>query len=181
MEGLAGAWRWVTDELLGVAARPEDLSVTQMAARALVVFVAAIVLVRLGNQRFMGRSTALDVMLGIVFGSVVSRAITGNAPLLPTLAAGLVLVALHAGLASLAFRSHRLGRLVKGRERVLVRNGCVLGDELEAAAISRRDLREALRTHGVHEISSVRLAVLERNGDISVVLQVPRLVPPRNT
>jgi uncharacterized membrane protein YcaP (DUF421 family) len=35
----------------------------------------------------MGEATAFDVILGIMVGSIVSQAITGNAPLVPALAA----------------------------------------------------------------------------------------------
>jgi uncharacterized membrane protein YcaP (DUF421 family) len=87
------------------------------------VFIIATAMIRLGNKRFMGKNTALDVMLGIVFGSVVSRAITGNAPFFPTLAAGLVLVVAHWVLSAIAFRSHRFGEMVKGRSYPLVVDG----------------------------------------------------------
>jgi hypothetical protein len=38
-----------------------------------------------GKKRFMGEATAFDMMLGVMVGSIVSRAITGNAPLGPAL------------------------------------------------------------------------------------------------
>ena len=43
----------------------------------------------------MGEATAFDMMLGIMLGSIVSRAITSNAPLVPGLAATATLIALH--------------------------------------------------------------------------------------
>jgi hypothetical protein len=43
----------------------------------------------------MGEAPAFDMMLGIMVGSIVSRAITGNAPLVPALAATATLIALH--------------------------------------------------------------------------------------
>src|SRR3954467_15198928 len=41
------------------------------------------------------RATAFDVILGIMLGSMVSRAIAGTAPFLPTLAASSTLLAVH--------------------------------------------------------------------------------------
>jgi uncharacterized membrane protein YcaP (DUF421 family) len=89
-------WSMIT-WALGLQLESQDLGVVQMSLRALVVFILATLMIRIGDKRFMGKSTALDVMLGIVFGSVVSRAITGNAPFFPTLAAGFVLVLAHWG------------------------------------------------------------------------------------
>ncbi|HLL76029.1 MAG TPA: YetF domain-containing protein [Pyrinomonadaceae bacterium] len=141
-----------------------------MSLRALVVFVAAIVMLKIGDKRFMGRSTAFDAALGIIFGSVVSRAITGNAPFGPTLAAGLVLVLLHWVLAAIAFRSHGFGNLVKGRNQLLVRDGEPLRNEMRKTHITEHDLNEALRKQGKPaDMSQVREAHLERDGKISIV------------
>ncbi len=127
-------------------------------------------MLRVGDKRFMGRSTAFDVFLGIVFGSVVSRAITGNAPFFPALAAALALVLLHWLFAAVAFRSHAFGRLVKGRRLLLVRDGEVLWEAMRKAHITTRDLEEALRNNGVGaEVSGVKAAYLERDGNISVI------------
>jgi hypothetical protein len=64
----------------------DQLNAAQMALRAVVVYVVTVIIVRLGKKRFMGQGTAFDVILGIMLGSIVSRAITGNAPFFPALA-----------------------------------------------------------------------------------------------
>ena len=167
---------WVTMSwALGLGLDNKAINVWQMSLRALVVFVAAIGMIRLGDKRFMGQNTALDVMLGIVFGSVVSRAITGNDPFIPTLAAALVLVLVHWLLAALAFRSHRFGTLVKGHDRALVRDGEILWDAMARTHISEHDLHEAMRNSGTSpDIRAVKAAHLERNGEISIILREQR-------
>src|SRR5688572_5210814 len=99
-----------------------DIGAAEMAVRACIVYVCALAIVRLGNQRFLRKPTAFDAVLGIIIGSVVSRGITGNAPLWPALSAGLVLVLVHSALAALSLHSHRFGMLVKGQPRLLVEN-----------------------------------------------------------
>jgi uncharacterized membrane protein YcaP (DUF421 family) len=166
---LQGIWSTIS-WALGLGLESKDINAARMSLRAAIVFVISIAMLRLGNQRFLGRSTALDVMLGLIYGALMSRAITGNAPLFPTLAAGLVLVILHWILALIAFRSHRFGKFVKGNERVLVQNGEINWDELRKTNISEHDLNEALRNHGkTPDMSNVKSAHLERNGDISVI------------
>jgi uncharacterized membrane protein YcaP (DUF421 family) len=155
---------------LGLELEGKDLDVWRMALRALIVFVVAIAMIRLGNKRFMGKNTALDVMLGIVFGSLISRAITGNAPFFPTLAAGLVLVASHWALSAIAFHWKGFGALIKGDERTLIRDGEIQWNEMRKAHITEKDLKEALRNNGkLDDPSEVKVALLERNGDISVI------------
>jgi hypothetical protein len=75
------------DMVLGLGLESRDITVLQMGLRAAVVFIVTILMVRLAKKQFMGRATAFDVILGITFGSIVSRALTGNSPLLPALAA----------------------------------------------------------------------------------------------
>jgi uncharacterized membrane protein YcaP (DUF421 family) len=158
--------RW----LLGLDIR--DLAAWQMALRALIVYVAAIVMIRVSDKRFIGKNTAIDVVLGIVLGSVVSRAITGNAPFFPALGAGFVLVGLHWLIAAFAFRSRRFGALVKGSERTLISEGEVHRDNVRVSHISENDLREALRLQAhLNNPSEVKTALLERNGDISIIPQ----------
>jgi uncharacterized membrane protein YcaP (DUF421 family) len=171
---LQGIWSNIS-WALGLELDNKDINVWQMSLRAVIVFVASIAMLRLGNHRFLGKSTALDVMLGIIFGAVVSRAITGSAPFFPTLAAGLVLVILHWFLAAISFRSHRFGKFVKGYDRTLVQDGEIRWDEMRKAHISEHDLDEALRNHGQSpDISEVKSAHLERNGDISIIFREHR-------
>src|SRR5476651_269417 len=69
--------------VLGSGLESKDIDVLQMALRAVIIYVVTICIVRIGKKRFMGGATVFDVILGIIVGSVASRAITGNAPLLP--------------------------------------------------------------------------------------------------
>lgn len=162
----------VLDRALGLGLENKDINVGQMSLRAVVVFVLAIVMIRIGNKRFMGKNAALDVLLGIVFGSMVSRAITGNAPFLPTLVASLVLVLMHWVLSAIAYRSQWFGTLVKGNDSVLVRDGEIQREAMKKAHITEHDLRESLRTSGKQpDVSQVASAHLERNGDISVIMR----------
>jgi uncharacterized membrane protein YcaP (DUF421 family) len=166
MEQLKQALNWA----IGLELEGKDINALQMSLRAVLVFIIAIILLRIGNKRFMGKNTALDVMLGIVFGSTVSRAITGNAPFFPTLVASLVLVLMHWTLAALAFRANGFGRMVKGRDRLLVRDGEIQWEEMRKGHITEDDLKEAMRNQGKPpEIKEVKAAHLERNGDISII------------
>ncbi len=155
----------------------KDLDWWQMAVRAVLIYVGALIVIRLGKKRLFGQSAAMDVVLSVMFGAVASRAINGSATLLPSLGACLVLVGMHALSAKLSLLSHAFGALVKGEPRVLVRQGEMLRDAMEKSDITESDLNEALRNQGgVSEASKVEEARLERNGKISIV---PRKEPPK--
>jgi uncharacterized membrane protein YcaP (DUF421 family) len=77
-------------------------------------------------------------------------------------------VLLHRVLASAALRSPWLGRLLKGAPKRLVVDGQLQDDALRSEAITRHDLEEAARLHGLKDLGEVGDAVLERNGSISL-------------
>lgn len=148
------------------------LGAREMIARAVIVFMAALLMVRIGHKRFMGRNTTLDVLLGIVLGSILSRAITGNAPFGPTIAAGFALVCLHWLLAAIGFYWEPFNRLTMGRERCLISNGELNTKQLRHSHIVEADLRDALRNMGEEgDIDRIERAYLERSGRISIILK----------
>jgi uncharacterized membrane protein YcaP (DUF421 family) len=155
--------------ILGIGKEANELGAFQMAARAVVVYIAILAIVRLAKKRFMGRATAFDVIVGIVLGSVASRAITGNAPILPALGAALAIVGLHWSFSAIAVRWHRFGTFIKGSDRLLIRGGQTDQTVLHAAHMTSRDLEEALREQGVSKPEDVEEARLERNGAVSVI------------
>jgi uncharacterized membrane protein YcaP (DUF421 family) len=155
--------------LLGAGLESKEINALQMGLRAAIIYVVTVVIVRLGKKRFLGRATAFDVILGIMLGSIVSRAITGNAPFFPALAAAAVLLAMHWLFSALAFRSHRFGEALKGEPRVLVRDGTIGWEAMRHAHVSERDLWEDLRGEGVSRLEQVSEARLERSGKLSVI------------
>jgi uncharacterized membrane protein YcaP (DUF421 family) len=154
---------------LGLHETAETLSAGQMALRAIVVYGVLLLLVRLGHKRFVSRSTAFDLVLAIVLGSVASRAVTGTSPLVPTLVASATLVLLHRVIAAAGYRWHRFGLVVKGSPDQLVRDGVPIERAMRRTSISQHDLEEALREHGIGDLGEVEGAWLERSGNISVI------------
>lgn len=164
--------------LLGLGLEPRELSVLQVCLRGIIVFIATIVIVRLGNRRFMARLTTFDAVLGFLLASVLARAINGSGPFIPTLAVGLVLALLHRLVAAVAFHWHGFSTLVKGQTDVLVVEGQVDQQRLRDLKISKHDLLEEVRLNGkVDAIEKVHIAILERNGTISVIPRLEGLRP----
>jgi len=150
----------------------DTLNVWQVMVRAAVVYPVGIAFVRLAEKRFIGKFTAFDVIMGILIGSILSRAITDASAFFSSLAAGLTLVVLHYLFAVLSFRSDRFGDLVKGSARTLVKNGQILWRAMRSGHISEKDLMSALRENAqVNDVAHVELARLERSGNISVILR----------
>ena len=160
--------------MLGLGQNAVSLTFWQISLRGIIVFVATLIIIRVGDRRFLSQKTAFDVVLAFILASMLARAVNGTAAFFPTLGGGLVLVLLHRLLAAWSRRWHAFGNLIKGRTDVVIRDG-----RLDAAAaarnrLSQHDVLEDLRLNGgVEQIDDVALGVFERNGEVSVVPRKP--------
>lgn len=156
-------------DLLGIG-REEALSTWEMLLRMVVVFVVGVAAVRIGHKRLLGELSAMDLIVGVMLGSIFSRAITGNAPFVPALVTGVGLVLVHRFVARLAFASERFGTLLKGRSRKLVEKGEIRWDAMRSADLGEADLLAALRQKAqLLRVEDVEVAYIERTGNISVI------------
>lgn len=153
----------------------QQLTYWQMGLRAVLVYIYGIMLVQLGDKRFIGRFTAFDVIMGIMIGSILSRAITAAGDFIPMLAGALALVLMHRAFATLAYYSDWSSNLIKGKGRTLVIDGQIQWKAMRGGHISEQDLKGELRESArVEDVSKVKLARLERSGNISVILKDER-------
>ncbi len=145
-----------------------EVTAAQLCARAVLILFYGLFVVRLVGRRVFGKWAALDIVVAIVVGSNLSRAMTGNAPLWGTLAATTVLMVVHILLAQLAARSRAASRWFEGRPIVLAREGHADRRSWTRHSVSAADIEEALRRHGLAQLSEAQELVLEPSGTISV-------------
>jgi len=148
----------------------EDLTVFQMCMRALVIYVIAILYVRLAGKRAFGRISTFDNIIVITLGAMLSRAIVGISPFVHILASTLVLVIFHRFIAWITQHNHIIGKLIKGEPESLFKNGEVNEKNLRKNFISRHDLMEGVRINAHQDnFDKVDEVFIERNGEFSVV------------
>src|ERR671938_371636 len=146
------------DNLFGVTGQ---VTWAQECTRAMLIFVYGLALVRLAGRRVFGKWAALDIIVSIVIGSNLSRALTGSAHLWGTLAATTLLMALHWILSHAAARSPWLSHLLEGRSIHLGKDGQMDERALARYAVSEADIQEALRSAGLEDTIGTRRIVLE--------------------
>jgi uncharacterized membrane protein YcaP (DUF421 family) len=156
--------------LLGLGAEPKDLTFAQISLRGIIVFLATLIMIRLGHKRSLARKTAFDAVLTVILASVLSRAINGSSAFFATLGGCLVIVLVHRVLAFIAYHSHWFGGLIKGTPEIIVENGELILPIMRRNHISKHDLEEDLRLAAkMDDISRVKVARVERSGDISFI------------
>jgi uncharacterized membrane protein YcaP (DUF421 family) len=133
------------------------------------IYLVLTVVIRLAGQRSLSALSATDVACVIALGAVVGRTALLAVPSLATGAVALVvLVGLQRLLAGIG-RNPRLARLVTRSPILLMSDGRHHVGAMQRARVSEDELRQCLRLAGVTHRRQVRLAVLERTGEISVL------------
>jgi len=156
--------------LLGIGTEPKELTFLQVSLRGVTVFIATLIMVRLGSKRSLAEKTAFDAVLIVIIGSMLARAINGSEAFFPTLGAGFVLILLHRVFGLAAYYSHAFGILVKGTPVMLVQDGRLQRKNMLWEHITQHDLEEDMRLEAeTDELSTIQVARLERSGDISFI------------
>jgi uncharacterized membrane protein YcaP (DUF421 family) len=158
------------DAFLVLFGEGRNLDPLQMGLRSIAVFLIALTLIRLSGRRSFGQRSPFDSVVVILLGATLSRAIVGASPFIATTVASVVIVLAHRLLAWACMRSPALERLVGGVEREVFSDGKFNARELDAALITVTDVHESVRQKtGSRSMDNVAAAILERNGEVSVI------------
>ncbi|MDB4924262.1 DUF421 domain-containing protein [Mucilaginibacter sp.] len=148
----------------------KELNVYQMSARAFVIYIIALVLIRISGRRTFGKKSAFDNTIAIILGAILSRAVVGASDFVPTVVCCLVLVLLHRLLAMISLHNESFARLLRGESMVLFENEKLNDENMKLGLISKNDLMGDVRSKAnINSLTNVKQVYLETSGEISVV------------
>ena len=146
------------------------LNLTELVIRSIVVFIVALIILRIAGKRTFGKQSPSDNVIMIMLGAVLSRAIVGASPFLPVIAASFAIVLVHRFFAWLSFGNKRIGNLVKGEVTSLFKNGKENRVNMKRTLVTHDDLIEGVRLQINSDLlENIEEIFIERNGQISVV------------
>ncbi|WP_460713351.1 DUF421 domain-containing protein [Lysobacter terrae] len=158
-----------------------DLSLPwyQFVLRAVFVYFAVMVLVRISGKRAVGQFTPFDLVLLILIGNAVQNGLNGgDNSLSAAVILSATLLALNYGVAFLSARYPSIRKIAEGEPVILVHEGHVLRDVLKRELVSRADFDKAMREAGICDVEEIHQAVLETNGHITII---PRQMPSQQS
>lgn len=144
--------------------------IVDLVLRAAVVYIVLLLGIRLAGKREVGQMTPFDLVLLLLISNAVQNAMIGpyNA-LTAGLVAALTLLLLNNVTSRLVFKNWRLRRMIEGSPALLVYNGQINRDSMRREGVSETDLHAAMREHGVESFNQVHMAVLEVDGNVSII------------
>lgn len=138
--------------------------------RSGVVYLFIVLALRLFGKKELSQLSVIDLVLVLLISNSVQNAMVGNnTSLLGGLIAASSLFALNWILKNLIFRSEKLGSFIQGNPMMLIYHGKIIQKNLDKAKMSHEELEASVREHGVHSLDDVNLAVLEIDGNISII------------
>jgi len=138
--------------------------------RSTVIYLFIVIALRLFGKKELAQLSVLDLVFILLISNSVQNAMVGpSTGLFEGIAAAATLFVVNALFKSILYRNKKFGRLLQGEPVILIHKGNVIVKNLFREKLTINELEAAVREHGVESISDVDLAVLEVDGNISIL------------
>lgn len=138
--------------------------------RALVLYIIVVVVMRVMGKRQIGQLQPFELAIAIMISELAAvpmqntgiPLINGIIPILTLLVAQLLM-------SFLSIKSIRARSIICGKPRILIENGKIVESALRKELYTLNDLLEQLRISNYPSVSGVEYAILETNGQLSII------------
>jgi len=138
--------------------------------RSIIVYFFMIIALRFFGKKELSQLNTADIILILLISNSVQNAMVGqDTSLTGGLVAALVLFIINFILKKVLYNFPRLKDLLMEKPEILVHNGKLDFKRLSKLNISDDELKEAMREHGLEHFNQVKLAMLETDGNISII------------
>ena len=138
--------------------------------RTVVLYLVVIIALRLMGKRQIGDMEPTELVITFMISELAAIPMQDiSKPLLSGLLPILMLVGLQLILSCGLIKSSFLWRLFEGKSSILVKEGKISEPELRRNRMTVTELLEGLRAKGFIDVAAVKYAILETNGQLSVL------------
>lgn len=138
--------------------------------RSASVYLFLLIALRIFGRKELSQLNTADVILILLISNSVQNAMVGsNTSLYGGLAAAAVLFFINYILKKLLYKFPKFSDFMQEKPEVLIHDGKIDFKTLNKLNITHDELKEAMREHGVEHFTDVKLAMLEIDGNISII------------
>jgi uncharacterized membrane protein YcaP (DUF421 family) len=141
------------------------------ALRAAAVYVLMLVVIRLMGKRTVGNFTAFDLLVALMLGEIVDEIIYGDVTFAQGTVAILTIALAKYGIAWLTYWDHGFDALLEGKPTVVVQDGKLQRRGMRKEQMNEKEVLAHLRLQGIDDLREVKLAIVEDDGEVSVIKQ----------
>ncbi|MBE0466099.1 MAG: DUF421 domain-containing protein [Candidatus Desulforudis sp.] len=135
----------------------------------LAVFLAVLLVSRIVGKKLLAQLTYFDFVIGIILGTIAGAFVVQTTRGLFVLISPVVLAAAVLLIEFMALKSRAFRKIAQGEPLVVIRNGKILEENMRKVRYDIQNLRTQLRNKDIFDFSEVEFAVLEPNGQLSVL------------
>lgn len=140
--------------------------------RTVILYVFVTLGIRLMGKRQVGEMQPNELVVTLLISEIAAIPLQDTSqPILNGVVAIFMLVILEIIISVLTMKSLLFRKLMNGKSAVIIKNGVIDQTAMRRVRMTVLDLIELLRGQEVFDISSVAFAVLEVNGNLSVLLK----------
>lgn len=139
--------------------------------RTLLLYLVLVLTVRLMGKRQIGEMEPAEFVVTMLIANLAAIPMQDTAiPLFTGLIPILTILGMELVLAVLTLKSIRVRRLFCGKPVILMENGKILERNLKKTRVNLDELTMHLREKDIFDLTSVKYAILETNGQLSTLL-----------
>lgn len=149
---------------------PAGISFLSLFLRAAVAYLFILLLLRISGKREVGQLEASEFVTVLLISEAAQNSMTGgDESFLGGMWVVLVLVAMSSLISFLIYRSEFFQFIFEGAPRLIIHRGQLIRKNMRKERMSESELRALLRKKGIISLSEVHSAILEADGDLSIV------------
>jgi uncharacterized membrane protein YcaP (DUF421 family) len=149
---------------------PVFLGYLKIAFSSLIVYLFILVFIRLFGKKELAQLSIIDLVFILLISNAVQNAMVGpDSTLVGGLVAASTLFIANYLLKMIIYKFPKIGKVIQGHAILLIYKGKLIEKNMAKAKITLSEIKESIREHGVWEIEDVDLAVLEVDGNISIL------------
>lgn len=138
--------------------------------RTLILFILVVITMRVMGKRQIGELQPFELAVAILISELAAVPMQNTGiPLVNGIIPILTLLIAQMALSFIALKSTKARGVICGRPSILIENGKILEEELRKEMFTLNDLLEQLRINNTPNIADVEFAILETNGQLSII------------
>lgn len=146
--------------------------------RALILYLLVFTVIRLTGKRQLSELQPFDLVITLLIADLASEPVSDTSiPLMYGIVPIIALFLMQKVLAFLSLKSSKFRSVMCGSPLILIEKGVVKESLMRAASYTVYDMMEQLRKKDVFNISDVEYAILETDGDMTVLLKGQYMTP----
>jgi len=146
-----------------------DNSPVGIAVRVSVLYVYALVLLRLSGKQSMSSLSALDFIVGLILGDLFDDVIWTEIPVVQGLVGLTTIILTHVLVTLAASRSTVIHHLVSPAARLVIKEGMLVTENLQKERMNTASILSQMRLNGEDRLDEVKEAWLEPKGEVSIL------------